>query len=234
MKICTKCKNKLDYSLFTKDKQKKDGYRPSCKNCASKLISREEADIPDLLYEIWVDINGYKGLYKISNKGRVKSIGREILHPLAILNKTKWEKTKILTPFKCGKKGFQYLRVRLYSDNSNRDFSIHILVATFFVKNVFNLPDVNHIDLDKFNNNDWNLEWVTKRENSTHRSNHLIKTSKYTGVSWNKAANMWVSQIIVNGIYEQLGYFKVEEDASNAYTNRLKDISDINRYALTP
>jgi hypothetical protein len=33
MKICNRCKKELPFSEFTKDKDKKDGYRTICKTC---------------------------------------------------------------------------------------------------------------------------------------------------------------------------------------------------------
>ncbi len=233
-KICTKCKSELDYSFFTKDKQKKDGYRPSCRNCERVLVSREPIIIDDLPGEIWKDVSGYEGFYQISNKSRVKSIGREIVHISKLHNTPRWEKTKLLKQYETGKKGKRYLTVKLYYGNMKNGFQVHILVAKHFVENPYNLSDVNHKDFDKLNNNDWNLEWVTKRENCTHRSNQYFKTSIYTGVSWSKSSKKWIAQITIKGKYECLGLFLAEEDASLAYTKRLNEIDDINKYALVP
>lgn len=84
--------------------------------------------------------------YRISSTGLVYSVRRDI----------------ILKPDKNSK---GYLRVVL--DNKRRKF-IHRLVATYFVPNPLNLPEVNHKDGNKLNNNMDNLEWMTGEDNIAH------------------------------------------------------------------
>ena len=107
--------------------------------------------------EIWKDIKGYEGLYQISNKGRVKSLGN---------NKTK--KEKILSPGK--HKGYFY--VSLYKNRKEKKYSIHRLVAQAFLPNPDNLPVVNHKDENKLNNNVENLEWCTQEYNVNYSSSN--------------------------------------------------------------
>lgn len=97
--------------------------------------------------EIWKDVKGYEGLYKVSNFGRVKSL--------------KYGRERIL---KTGKGGY-YLTVGLYFDNKLKTVKVHRLVAMAFIENHDNKPFVNHKDEDKYNNNVNNLEWVTHAEN---------------------------------------------------------------------
>ena len=99
--------------------------------------------------EIWKDIEGYEGLYQISNKGKVYSLRLE----------------KFLK-FSKNKKG--YLQVQFTVNCKFKTFKIHRLVALAFIPNPFNLPEVNHKDGDKLNNNDWNLEWNTSQQNILH------------------------------------------------------------------
>lgn len=51
-------------------------------------------------------------------------------------------------------------------------WSIHRIVATTFVPNPENKPEVNHIDGNKQNNAASNLEWVTRAENVQHAVEH--------------------------------------------------------------
>ena len=101
--------------------------------------------------EIWRDIEGYEGLYKISNKGRVKSL--------------KWGKERILRP---GIDGYGYMFVCLCNDNVMKYFKLHRLVAQAFIPNLYNKPQVNHLDENKKNNCVDNLEWATAKENSNY------------------------------------------------------------------
>lgn len=73
--------------------------------------------------------------------------------------------------------GLGYLAVKLRKTDGTRvQFYIHRLVASAYLENVDNLPDINHKDGDKTNNTVENLEWVSKTDNSKHAfSNKLLR-----------------------------------------------------------
>lgn len=56
-----------------------------------------------------------------------------------------------------------------YNENGKQKLAtVHRCVASAFIPNTQNLPQVNHKDGDKTNNHVWNLEWVTACENFFH------------------------------------------------------------------
>jgi len=66
------------------------------------------------------------------------------------------------------KKNSQYKSVTLRENSKQFSFSVHVLVAKAFIENPQNLPQVNHKDGNKFNNNVNNLEWSTPSDNQKH------------------------------------------------------------------
>lgn len=119
------------------------------------------------MIEMWKDIEGYEGLYQISNFGNVKSYPKTWLcggANNAPLNEFK-HSGKIL---KQSLRSNGYFHVCLYNCNGYKQLSIHRLVCISFIKNTDNKPCVNHIDGNKQNNNVCNLEWVTRSENQRH------------------------------------------------------------------
>lgn len=102
--------------------------------------------------EIWRDIQGYEGLYQVSNYGRVKSLCAGRWHT---------EMIRKAVPDKDG-----YLTVVFKKDNKVSCYKIHRLVASAFISNPNNLPHINHKDENKTNNHVSNLEWCTAKYNN--------------------------------------------------------------------
>lgn len=72
-----------------------------------------------------------------------------------------------------------YLVTDLYKNGRRSTERVHRLVATEFVPNPDNKPEVNHKDGNKYNNLATNLEWVTKKENCRHAwDNGLVTPSR--------------------------------------------------------
>lgn len=66
-----------------------------------------------------------------------------------------------------------YLQVYLYKDGKRKFCKIHRLVASAFLDNPDNLPQVNHKDENKTNNNVENLEWCTSKYNCNYGTRGL-------------------------------------------------------------
>ena len=101
--------------------------------------------------EVWRDIQGYEGLYEVSNFGNVRSL--------------KYGKIKYLKP---ADDGNGYYFVNLSKNGIVKNFKIHRLVATAFIDNPSNYPQINHKDEDKTNNKASNLEWCTNKYNKRY------------------------------------------------------------------
>lgn len=108
--------------------------------------------------ELWRDIEGYEGLYQVSNFGRVKSFD----------TKDKLDRIRKGRVLKGRKDKYGYIQVGLYKQGVASKKKIHRLVAEAFISNPENKPEVNHIDEDKTNNIISNLEWVTAKANLNH------------------------------------------------------------------
>lgn len=115
------------------------------------------------MQEIWKDIEGYEGLYQVSNLGRVRSLDRYIPHKRYGLQ---FRKGKLLVPTK-RKKTEKYLAVHLTKNQKQKTIAIHTLVATVFLGPANGL-EVNHKDENPTNNCVDNLEWTTHRNNMNH------------------------------------------------------------------
>lgn len=109
--------------------------------------------------EEWRDIKGYEGYYQVSNLGRIRSLDRIILK---INGHTERRKGQLMSQV-YDKDG--YLTVGLRKDRRKITYGVHRLVANAFIQNPYNLPEVNHKDENKENNNIDNLEWCTTKYN---------------------------------------------------------------------
>ena len=113
--------------------------------------------------EIWKDVFGYEGLYKVSNLGRVKSINRIVNRGYLNSPRKISEKIRIPSIDKYG-----YLFLRLSKNGKKKNLFVHRIVAETFIKNPNKLPVVNHFDGNKKNCSVKNLEWTTISENNKH------------------------------------------------------------------
>lgn len=109
--------------------------------------------------EIWKDIEGYEGLYQVSNLGNIKSL----------------RSNKLMS---VNDSGIGYMKTHLSKNGKQTYPYVHRLVAIAFLPNPNNLPEVNHKDENKSNNNVTNLEWCDKYYNANYGT--LMKRSLET------------------------------------------------------
>lgn len=128
--------------------------------------------------EIWKDVQGYEGLYQISNLGNVRSLPRAV-------NQGKHGNTRAVGGYllKPTDNGNGYLLVFLRKDGKRKNHYVHRLVAEHFVENG-GFKYVNHKDFDTHNNCVDNLEWCTQQQNILYSAERMRKPHK----QWKKAA----------------------------------------------
>ena len=122
--------------------------------------------VKSIAMEIWKDIDGYEGIYQVSNEGRVRSLEREIEY----LVKGKYLAKRIFpsAELKTYMNNSGYLLVDLMKNGRKDKRTIHRLVAEAFVPNDDGKPCVGHNDCNKKNNSASNLYWCTYQENNNH------------------------------------------------------------------
>lgn len=125
--------------------------------------------------EIWKPINGYEGLYEVSNLGNIKTLERIYLsgNGKKAINKVK---EKLIKTYNNGH-GYSYVSLR--KNGIKTAISVHRIVAKEFIPNINNLKCVNHKNGIKNDNRVENLEWCTYKENSEHAKQiGLIKSGE--------------------------------------------------------
>lgn len=173
-KVCSTCHRLLPASEFFYNINTSDKCSCSCKECYAVGTNIGSDDIiEDLIGEIWRDVVGYEGLYRVSNLGRVKSTARLIMRSNGIPQRIYERLMPIQIDSHTG-----YNRITLAKDGISKRIGVHRLVAEAFIPNPDKLPVVNHIDWDRTNNvvildNDGNviksnLEWCTQKHNANH------------------------------------------------------------------
>lgn len=124
-----------------------------------------------MIHEVWKDIEGYEGLYQVSNLGAIKSLTRYVPHT------TVGSKLVVGRTLSQGITKNGYLRVSLCKDGTALSVLVHRIVAKAFCLGHQEGYDVNHIDGDKQNNIPSNLEWVTRQQNIQHSFDNKLQVN---------------------------------------------------------
>lgn len=166
---CNQCLLELLQTDFTFDKRGNGCFFKKCKKCCQNNNRLKTAlkhsllpKIKNLKNEIWKDIPGYEGLYKVSSFGRIKSLARKTgknLHSYP---------EKLMSPVITV---LGYTKITLSNNGKIKHTSVHRIVAITFIPNPENKKTVNHKDGNKQNNCVKNLEWATYVEQMYHADN---------------------------------------------------------------
>lgn len=138
------------------------------------------------------DIEGYEGLYAITSCGKVWSY-----------------KSKKFLKARYDKDG--YISVALRKDGKTKYFFVHRLVAMAYIPNPNNLPEVNHKNEIKSDNNINNLEWCTRKYNANYGT--IKERLAFARLSYRPNGGTLNAKLPSNGGY--LGTFKMEEQVLN-------------------
>lgn len=128
-----------------------------------------------LIKEEWKDIKNYEGLYQISNLGRVKKINKSNI----IICKPSIDTSG-------------YKQIVLTKNKKRKSYKIHRLIAQAFIPNPNNLPQINHKDENKLNNDVSNLEWCTLQYNCNYgsRNYRCTRHRQHKVQQYNKQNNL--------------------------------------------
>jgi DNA-binding CsgD family transcriptional regulator len=72
-----------------------------------------------------------------------------------------------------------YMKVNLCNKFSRKTIKIHRLIAEYYIDNVNNYPQVNHINGIKTDNRVENLEWCTSSQNAKHAFINKLRISPF-------------------------------------------------------
>lgn len=166
-----------------------------------------------MLNEVYKDIEGYEGIYQVSNLGNVRN-----------------QRGKVLKTYQINS---GYLCLKLFDANGKRSSHlVHRLVAAAFLSKP--KKEVNHIDGNKHNNTVSNLEWCTSSENKRHaldtginvynkptRGQKLTRNgkpsaSKYFGVSYDNTRSKWIGTVVHNKVKLLHKRYSTELEAARA------------------
>lgn len=162
-------------------------------------------------------IKDYEGLYEVSEEGNIINL----------------KKNKALTNVYAAR----YLVVLLYKNNKRKMYYVHRLVAEAFCEKQEGKIQVNHKDLNRYNNHYYNLEWVSPKENVMHFvSSKKYKPRSYTEEQKQEAKVRNYKKVIcleTNKVFDSMGHFanhrgislaQASQKLNNRCTNNLNAV----------
>lgn len=157
--------------------------------------------------EIYKDVIGYEGLYKVSNYGNIISVARHRRKESKVL-----KQCLLRTGYYC---------IDLCNNGVIKKHLVHRLVANAFLDNHLNKEQVNHINGIKNDNKLENLEWCTRSENQLHSIKTGLRSAKGEKNSQSK-----LNELQVMDIFNRKQTYSI---IANEYNISISTVSDIKR-----
>lgn len=136
------------------------------------------------LVEEWKDIEGYEGLYQVSDWGRVKSF---------YVNRILKLKAK------------PYVQITLCKNEEKEYPLLHKIVWETFVGKIPEGMQINHHDENKSNNALWNLELMTPSDNINFGNRNKKVSEKMKGVKPSEKAIETSKKLFSQKVYQYKG-----------------------------
>ena len=161
---------------------------------------------------MFVQIKDYPN-YFINENGEVKSI----------------YVSKLLKPRTAGRGYYCY---QLRNENGKKNEYVHRLVATTFIPNPHNLPQVDHIDGNKANNHVSNLRWVDNRTNMLSYGFEIRNKNSFDSCSVPIMAKSETEEIIFDSQSKLLQHFGYLRPTSRLKFNEKYKYGKLKGYTL--
>jgi len=114
------------------------------------------------------------------------------------------------------------LKKFLSTNKKNYTFLLHRLL--FYWHHGYLPKLVDHKDTNSQNNKIENLRQLNSSGNKRNSKKKENCTSKYKGVYWHKKHKKWVAQLCLNYKINHIGYFDNEDDAGQAYNDKIREL----------
>lgn len=143
-----------------------------------------------------------------------------------------------------------YMQISTRMNGKNVNLLVHRVVATCFLPNPDNLPQVNHRDGDRTNNSVENLEFCTPQYNTAYREKYGVSAKEFTKalrkslfavnlktleVLWFPSQHEAARQLgvdvrsinsVLKGRYKQTGGYWFTEDENEITEEKIREIKD--------
>lgn len=162
--------------------------------------------------EIWKDIDGYAGLYQVSNLGRVKRLAKPVF---TSNGHYRIFRERFLKPFLSRNKKLYF--VELCKGGETKKLLLHRVVVESFIRKLHNKEIVTHKDNNGFNNNVCNLEITDNAKNWQKRK--LLLIAENTKNAANEIiGEIWRDVVGYEGLYLISNMGRVRSLITNGWT----------------